>query len=136
MLTCFYQLAFSQQTVPQLNIDHIIIWTKQNAPDTSLFQQKGFTVDAKRMVHTGFGTGGRYIFFYNVYIELFYLNDDSEFNNKYQNIMSISRSDWVNNNDCPFGLGLSINPYDSMQIPFPTKSLQAAWMKPNSSIFY
>jgi len=135
ILTVIYQFTFSQQASSQLDIDHIIIWTKKDAPDTSIFQQKGFTIDNRKMTHTGFGTGGRYIFFYNVYLELLYINDDSEFNNRYKNIMSASRNDWKKNNDCPFGLGLSITPYDSTQIPFPTKSLQAAWMKPNSSIF-
>ncbi len=134
-MTISYHIVFSQQTTSKLDIDHIILWTKKDAPDTSLFQQKGFTIDKRKMIHNGFGTGGRYIFFYNVYFELLYINDDSEFNSKYQNIMSASRSNWKKNNNSPFGLGLSITPYDSTQIPFPTKSRQAAWMKPNSSIF-
>jgi Glyoxalase-like domain len=128
-------VSFSQTNAPTLSLDHIILWTKKGAPDTSLFQRSGFTLDQRTMVHTGFGTGGRYIFFYNVYIELLYVNDTVEFNTEFNHVSDSHRSMWRENAECPFGLGLGMVPYDTTKIPFAAKSLQAPWMKPNSSLF-
>ncbi len=68
-------LSFAQSTAPKLAIDHIFIWTEKGAPEISLFEEKGFALSPNVMVHTGFGTGGRYINFYNAYLEFLYLDD-------------------------------------------------------------
>jgi hypothetical protein len=126
-------VCFGQSS--RIDLDHVILWTAENAPDTSIFKNKGFMIDSRSMQHMGFGTGGRYLFFYNIYIELFYVTNDSEYQSKYEGIMDQSRPNWKQSGSSPFGLGLAQIPYDTTNFPFPVKSVQAPWMKPNSSLF-
>ncbi len=127
---------FAQKTQPQFDLDHIIIWTQKGAPELGLFEEKGFSIADHKMVHTGIGTGGRYIYFFNMQIELLYADEKATFDSKFDKTLLAPRDKWQQTGECPFGLGLSMAPYDTAHIPFKTKEVKQPWMNPNTSLFF
>lgn len=126
----------AQGTNPRLDLDHIIIWTEKDAPQVKSFEEKGFSISPTIMVHTRIGTGGRYINFYNVYLEFLYPTEQATLDPKFDKTLSPARDKWQESGESPFGVGLSMTPYDTTTFPFEGKLVQAPWMRPNTGVYF
>jgi hypothetical protein len=115
-----------------LQLDHIFIWVKKDAPEIEIFNKVGFTSIISGL-HKGQGTAGKYIFFLNFYIELLYISDQTEALNNIDNFGCnyIKRSKWRQNKSSFFGLGLKMNSFDLKNIPFAYKEFKSSWMRGN-----
>lgn len=113
-----------------LQLDHIFIWVKKDAPEIDIFRKAGFTSIISG-THKGQGTGGKYIFFLNFYIELLYISDKTEALSNLNNFGCnyIERSNWYQNKSSFLGIGLKMTSFDLKRIPFPYKMYQSGWMK-------
>lgn len=113
-----------------LQLDHIFIWVKKDAPEIEIFKKAGFTSIISG-VHKGQGTAGKYIFFLNFYIELLYISDQAEALNNLGNFGCnyIKRSEWCQNNSSFLGLGLKMTSFDQKKIPFSYKEYKSGWMR-------
>jgi len=113
-----------------LQLDHIFIWVKKDAPEIDIFKQAGFSSIISG-VHTGQGTAGKYIFFLNFYIELLYIYDETEASNNLDNFGCdyIKRSKWRQNKSSSLGLGLKMTSFDQKNIPFSFKEYKSSWMR-------
>jgi hypothetical protein len=136
LLVGSYCLSLGQAAKPTFDLDHIIIWTEKGVPELKLFEEKGFTIFSRAMPHTGFGTEGRYIFFYNILLEFLYPNEKATFDPTFDRTLLTPRPKWRKTGESPFGIGLSMTPYDTANIPFHTKEVKATWMPPNTSLFF
>jgi hypothetical protein len=130
-----YYTGNAQGTKPRLEIDHIIIMTEKEAPETKLFEQHGFAVSPFGSVQNGMGAGARYINLVNVFFELLYVSEQAGLDPKYDKILPL-RDKWRTTGESPFGLGLSIIPYDTAHIPFEANKVQAEAMPPNTGVFF
>jgi hypothetical protein len=129
-------LALAQSTRPVFDLDHIIVWTQEGAPELKLFEEQGFTPASFVMVHNGFGTGGKYILFYNMMLEFIYTDKKATLDPQLNRALPTPRTNWRKTGASPFGFGLSMSPYDTANIPFRTKEVRAPWMQPNTSLFF
>jgi hypothetical protein len=129
----FHTTCIAQDTKPRFEIDHIIITTQKGAPETKTFEQNGFAISPFAAELKG--VGAKYINFYNVFLELLYVNDPLAIQPKSDTLLPPPRDKWREKGQSPFGLGLSMIPYDTTQIPIEAKKVQAEWMKPNTGIF-
>jgi hypothetical protein len=113
-----------------LQLDHIFIWVKKDAPEIEIFKKAGFTSIISG-VHKGQGTAGKYIFFLNFYIELLYISDPAEALNNLDNFGCnyIKRSEWFQNESSFLGLGLKMTSFDPDKIPFLYKEYKSSWMR-------
>jgi hypothetical protein len=113
-----------------LQLDHIFIWVKKDAPEIEIFKKAGFTSIISG-VHKGQGTAGKYIFFLNFYIELLYISDQAEALNNLDNFGCnyIQRSKWRLNKSSFLGLGLKMTSFDPDNIPFSYKEYKSSWMR-------
>ena len=113
-----------------LQLDHIFIWVKKDAPEIEIFKKAGFTSIISG-VHKGQGTAGEYIFFLNFYIELLYISDQTEALNNLDNFGCnyIKRSKWCRNKSSFLGLGLKMTSFDQKNIPFSYKEYKSSWMR-------
>jgi hypothetical protein len=113
-----------------LQLDHIFIWVKKDAPEIEIFKKVGFTSIISG-VHKGQGTAGKYIFFLNFYIELLYISDQTEALNNLDNFGCnyIKRSKWCQNKSSFLGLGLKMTPFDQKNIPFSYTEYKSSWMR-------
>jgi hypothetical protein len=135
-LAGIYCVSLAQSTTPKLAIDHIIIWTEKGAPEIKDFEKKGFKISPLTMAHTGFGTGGRYINFYNVYLEFLYLDDQVTTDAKLAATLPSRRAEAYRNGKSPFGLGLSMTPYDLARIPIEAEEVVAPWMRSDTGVYF
>jgi hypothetical protein len=135
LLMSYYYIGNAQGTNHRFDLDHIIIWTEKDAPERRLFEEKGFTIAPLKMVHTGMGSGGRYIFLFNTLLEFVYPNEQATFHLKYRTLLSY-RNNWRKTGQSPFGLAFSMTPYDTTTIPFKTTEVKESWMRPNTSLFF
>lgn len=117
------------------SIDHIFIWSPDNGKEIELFKDAGFTSIISGS-HEGQGTAGEYIFFLNFYIELLFISNNEQAENKFiafaENYKE--RIDWRNTNASPFGLGVKLKPYEKGDIPFDFSEYKASWIKEDSII--
>jgi hypothetical protein len=115
-----------------LQLDHIFIWVKKDAPEIEFFKNAGFTSIISG-VHKGQGTSGKYIFFLNFYIELLYISDQSEALNNLDNFGCnyIKRSQWCQNKSSFLGVGLKMTSFDKKNIPFSYMEYKSGWMRDN-----
>lgn len=115
-----------------LQLDHIFLWVKKNAPEIDIFTKAGFTSIISG-VHKGQGTAGKYIFFLNFYIELLFISDETEASGNLENFVCnyIKRSQWKQNKSSFLGLGLKMTPFDLREIPFSYKEYKSEWMRNN-----
>jgi hypothetical protein len=115
-----------------LQLDHIFIWVKKDAPEIEIFKKAGFTGIISG-VHKGQGTAGKYIFFLNFYIELLYISDQTEALNNLDNFGCnyIERSKCRQNKSSSLGLGLKMTSFDLKEIPFSYKEYKSIWMREN-----
>jgi hypothetical protein len=115
-----------------LQLDHIFIWVKKNAPEIEFLKKAGFTSIISG-VHKGQGTAGKYIFFLNFYIELLYISDETEALSNLDNFGCnyIKRSQWHQNKSSFLGLGLKMTSFDQKNIPFSYKEYKSDWMRDN-----
>jgi hypothetical protein len=113
-----------------LQLDHLFIWVKKDAPEIDIFRKAGFTGIISG-VHKGQGTAGKYIFFLNFYIELLYIADEAEALNNLGNFGCnyVQRSKWRQNNSSFLGLGLKMTSFDLKNIPFSYNEYKSGWMR-------
>ncbi len=113
-----------------LQLDHIFIWVKKDAPEIDIFKKAGFTSIISG-VHKGQGTAGKYIFFLNFYIELLYISDETEASKNLDNFGCnyIKRSKWCQNKSSFLGIGLKMTSFDQKNIPFSYKEYKSSWMR-------
>ena len=113
-----------------LQLDHIFIWVKKDAPEIEIFKKAGFTSIISG-VHKGQGTAGKYIFFLNFYIELLYISDQTEALNNLDNFGCnyIKRSEWRQNEFSFLGIGLKMTSFDQKNIPFSYQEYKSSWMR-------
>jgi hypothetical protein len=131
-----YYGVLAQEIKPKFDLDHLIIWTEKDAPELKLFEERGFTIASKVFLHTGFGTEGRFIRFYNILLQFMYPNEKATFDPTFNRTLLAPRANWRKTGQSPFGIGLSMTPYDTANIPFQTQEVKAPWMPPNISIFF
>jgi hypothetical protein len=131
-----YFTGNAQGTRSRLEIDHIIIMTEKEAPETKLFEQNGFAVSPFGSVMKGIGAGARFINFIDVFFELLYVSEQAGLNPRFDKVMPPLRDKWRTTGASPFGLSLSIIPYDTTQIPFEAKKVQFEGMPPNTGLFF
>jgi hypothetical protein len=129
-------LALGQSARPVFDLDHLIVWTEKGAPELKLFEEQGVTPASFVMVHNGFGTGGKYILFYNMLLEFIYTDEKATLDPQLNKALPTPRTHWRKTGASPFGFVLSMSPYDTANIPFPTKEVRAPWMQPNTSLFF
>jgi hypothetical protein len=131
-----YCLALGQSARPVFDLDHLIVLTQKGAPELKLFEEQGFTPASFEMVHNGFGTGGKYILFYNMMLEFIYADEKATLDPQLNRALPALRTYWRKTGESPFGFGLSMSPYNTANIPFRTKEVRAPWMPPNTSLFF
>ena len=115
-----------------LEIDHIFITCKPNAPEADALLRYGF-VEGARNTHPGQGTANRRFFFENFMLELLWLENKDEATSPLTRRTKLwERCTQVSAN--PFGLIIRPDGQDSPAVPFPTWSYQPNYLPANLAI--
>lgn len=99
----------------QLEFDHIVLFVNDSSLYDSLTKDIFTPATKLETKHTEQGTYGMYFLFYNTFIELLYLDDES---NAIKNIPRFG-SNYIqrwNHQNCPFGFGLNLIPFDTTAV--------------------
>jgi len=112
-----------------LEFDHVFILVNKDANELEIFKKHGFT-PAVVGKHDGQGTAAKFIFFLNMLIELLYIDDELEAKNNINafGCNYIDRSNWKENGQNPFGIGITPKPYNYKIIPFETLYYVPKWL--------
>lgn len=98
-----------------MNVDHIFIFSRSLGSEADELVDFGIAEGSSR-VHHGQGTTNRKFYFENFFLEILWVHDQSEIQNKYTKSTSLwERSNFPHSNYSPFGLCL-VNDNHSDQI--------------------
>lgn len=120
-----------------LELDHIFIWVKPNAPEAILLEEMGIKPTPKMSEHRGQGTASELFLFENTYLELIWISDENvaQQNMKRTGIDWRSRGNWQQTGASPFGIGLHRRSGAGDLTLFPLK-YWADWMQPDTLIHF
>lgn len=89
-----------------MKIDHIFIFSNENGKEANELVELGFTEGSSR-IHKGQGTINRKFYFENFYLEILWVNNESEITNELTSGTKLwERSNFKTNGKSPFGLCL------------------------------
>lgn len=123
-----------------LQVDHFNIWVKNPKLAKERLNDIGFTSvpDSLSQIHEGQGTAGRYFHFFNGYLELIFVYDQSELeeNNRINSHLDFTeRANFEENGASPFSIALKIKDYNVEKIPFEKVRYHQDWMEKGVSIY-
>lgn len=123
-----------------LQVDHLNIWVKNPKEVKEKLMEIGFSAvpDSASAIHHGQGTSGRYINFFNSYLELIFVYNQDELeenSKKNKDLDFMERANFEKNDASPFSVALKIEDYDVNKIPFKTIPYHQDWMNDNVSIY-
>lgn len=129
-----------QNISTDLALDHFNIWVVNPEKAKQKLIDIGFNAvpDSLSQVHAGQGTTGRYFYFLNGYLELIFINNQTEFdeNNKINNQLDFKeRANFKANDASPFSLALKVKDYDIAEISFKKVRYHQDWMGKGESIY-
>lgn len=121
---------------PNLQLDHVFVFTRLGAsPVASCLQQAGFT-EGSRATHPGQGTSNRRFFFNNAYLELIWVDNESEVRSPLIAKTQLwERSNWQTMGRSPFGVSLRQISRIQPDKSFPTWDYLAPYLPPQTSIY-
>jgi hypothetical protein len=116
-----------------LEVDHLWIHIKSDSSATKIIENAGLKISKSsiqgnaKMIHSGQGTAGIYVRFENIYLEFILIENDSLLNAVAPELGStlLGYPD-----TSPIGIGLSFTEDEPINLPFPTSSYWAEWMRP------
>jgi hypothetical protein len=118
----------------KLELDHLFICVRSQAPEAKLLHDFGLTEGFRRN-HPGQGTTNVCFGFENAYLELLWLCDANEVQSEIVRPMGLwERCRWRETEACPFGIGLRSTNSDSLQLPFSSWNYYAPFLPPVKSI--
>lgn len=120
-----------------LELDHIFIWVKPNAPEAAILEEIGIKRTPNTSEHRGQGTASNFFFFENAYLELIWISDENVAQQSMERtgIDWRSRANWQQTGASPFGIGLHKTSEAIDLNLFPLK-YWAEWMQPNTVIHF
>ena len=124
----------SRRGSESIELDHIFIWVKQDAPEADALRKLGLH-GYEPVKHEGQGTSSLGFRFENAYLELIWI-DDYEVAKKAASAIQVdfaARSMGKKARASPFGIGLHMRG-ENTGPPFPTVTHRAAWMQPGEAI--
>lgn len=120
-----------------LELDHIFIWVKPNAPEAAILEEIGIKRTPNTSEHRGQGTASNFFFFENAYLELIWISDENvaQQSRERTGIDWRSRANWQQTGASPFGIGLHrTSPTLDLSL-FPIEHW-AEWMQPDTLIHF
>ncbi|MDZ8186590.1 MAG: hypothetical protein RMX96_17290 [Nostoc sp. ChiSLP02] len=118
----------------QLELDHIFVCVKPEAPPAELLTTFGL-IEGTRRIHRGQGTANVCFFFENAYLELLWLFDTHEIQSPLVRLTGLwERCRWQETQACPFGIAFRSTALDLGKIPFSTWDYHAKYLPPEASI--
>lgn len=123
-----------------LQVDHFNIWVENPKLAKERLNDIGFTSvpDSLSQIHKGQGTTGRYFHFFNGYLELIFVYDQSELeeNNRINRDLDFTeRANFEENGASPFSIALKVKDYNVEKIPFEKVRYHQEWMGEDVSIY-
>lgn len=110
---------------PKFELDHIVLFINDSYVEDTLKNGILTFGDKLSTKHLSQGTYGHYFIFYNTFIEFLYLEDSTIARKNENRFKSKYSQRWkVNNEACPFGFGLTLTPFDTIQTIFPLLKYQ------------
>ena len=116
-----------------LTLDHVFVCTAAGAPEAEVLRAAGFA-EGPANVHPGQGTACRRFFFENAYLELVWVQDETEARAP-ETAPTRLWERWRGRGDgltCPFGVGLCVP--DGAAAPFPTWPYQPRYLPPGMAM--
>lgn len=118
----------------RLELDHLFICVRSQAPEAKLLQDLGLREGFRRN-HPGQGTTNVCFCFNNAYLELLWLCDTNEIQSEIVRSMGLwERCRWQETKACPFGIALRSTKQDTIQLPFSSWDYYAPFLPPGKSI--
>lgn len=111
-----HKISFAQSNTAQASFDHILFFVKNEKVEKDLTNRFFTAAEKMSSEHPAQGTRGSYILFLNTYIEFLYFTDTTAALNNQQNFGSKYTQRWLNENACPFGFGLVLQPFDTVNV--------------------
>ena len=103
-----------------MDLDHVLVLVSDDRLMAAI-EQLGFSVFGRVSQHQGQGTSGRYVFFYNGYLEFLSLDNAEEARANADRFGSDYAKRWTDlAHACPLGVGLRAKPFKPEAFPFPT----------------
>jgi hypothetical protein len=116
-----------------LELDHIFVCVKTEAPEAELLKAFGLK-EGMRRIHRGQGTANVSFFFHNAYLELLYLFDEREIQSSVVRPLGLwERCRWREIHACPFGIALR-KLTSSSCLPFSSWNYYAPFLPQGASI--
>ncbi|WP_070000983.1 hypothetical protein [Cellulosilyticum sp. I15G10I2] len=111
-----------------MEVDHIFICTKKKAPEGDLLVDFGL-IEGSQNTHLGQGTANRRFYFQNMMVELLWIEDLTEVQNKRTKPMRLyERCLATVNKVCPFGVGFRPTIEKEGFVPFKTWDYHPAYL--------
>ena len=104
-----------------LKLDHLFITVQKDAPETQALIQVGLRHSGSFNQHVGLGTKGTYFEFENAYLELLWIDDETEFA-PIAALLGIP----------PFGIAFRHQEGNTTSLPFEAYAFHWDWMPPDS----
>jgi hypothetical protein len=117
-----------------IQLDHIIVFCSSGAPEATALRDQGL-VDASGQVHVGQGTANRRFSFANAFLELLWVEDETEARGgEVQATQLWERWHGRSSGLCPFGLAFRPGADAAEQPPFSTWSNRPSYLPTGFSI--
>jgi hypothetical protein len=114
-----------------VELDHVFMYAPRESPEEEVVQtlrEAGLIVDDTRSEFPD-GVVGRYVYFANAYLEVLWLEPNSRTGSA-----TSRRAMWQTTQVSPFGVGLRRRKGAPEELPFPTRSEVAEWMRPGTEM--
>ncbi len=128
----FFSIVFGAQG-QTLEVDHLWIQVKSQSVTTQLLESAGLNISKSsiqgnaKVTHKGQGTAGIYVRFENIYLEFIWVENDSLLREVAPELGSTLIGFPETS---PIGIGLCTSQDEPVDLPFPTTSYWAEWMRP------
>jgi hypothetical protein len=118
----------------QLELDHLFICVRPEAPEAELLKEFGL-IEGRRRPHPGQGTTKVCIFFENAYLELLWLCNAKESQSPIVRPTGLwERCRWRETQACPFGIAFRRVASESLELPFSTWNYYAPFLPSRNAI--
>lgn len=120
-----------------LVVDHVYIWVSKRAPEMQALRDMGLYPKETINVHTGQGSASQVVLFKNMYLELAWIEDESELAAHLAGGGAAApvRETWKQTGVSPFGVGFHYRTPDAEPLPLGSLIHHAMeWMPEDSSI--